>query len=106
MTHEDAPVKILDPSNPLLNVPNKITESDFNGWIDERGTYFLKNWDGKYVALLETHDPEEPGREGGLVVGKYGNGTYIYTGLSFFRELPAGVKGAYRLFANLVSVEN
>ena len=106
VTHEDAPVKILDPSNPLLNVPNKITESDFNGWIDERGTYFLKNWDGKYVALLETHDPEEPGREGGLVVGKYGNGTYIYTGLSFFRELPAGVKGAYRLFANLVSVEN
>jgi LmbE family N-acetylglucosaminyl deacetylase len=106
VTHEDAPVKILDPSNALLNVPNKITESDFDGWIDERGTYFLKNWDAKYVPLLETHDPGEPAREGGLVVGKYGKGTYVYTGLSFFRELPAGVKGAYRLFANFVSVEN
>jgi LmbE family N-acetylglucosaminyl deacetylase len=106
VTHEDAPVKILDPSNALLNVPNKITEGDFDGWIDERGTYFLKNWDGKYTPLLEMHDPGEPAREGGLVVGKYGKGTYIYTGLSFFRELPAGVKGAYRLFANIVSVEN
>jgi LmbE family N-acetylglucosaminyl deacetylase len=106
VTHEDAPVKIIDSLNPLLNVPNKITEADFNGWIDERGTYFLKNWDAKYVPLLETHDPGEPPREGGLVVGKYGKGTYIYTGLSFFRELPAGVKGAYRLFANIVSAEN
>jgi LmbE family N-acetylglucosaminyl deacetylase len=106
VTHEDAPVKILDPSNSLLNVPNKITEADFDGWIDERGTYFLKNWDAKYTPLLETHDPGEPAREGGLVVGKYGKGTYVYTGFSFFRELPAGVKGAYRLFANIVSVEN
>ena len=106
VTHEEAPVKILDPSNSLLNVPNKITTSDFDGWVDERGTYFLRTWDSKYVPLLETHDPGEPDREGALVVGKYGKGTYIYTGLSFFRELPAGVKGAYRLFANLVSVEN
>jgi len=106
VTHEDAPVKILDASNPVLNVPNKITEADFEGWIDERGTYFLRNWDPKYVALLEAHDPGEPAREGGLVVGKYGKGTYVYTGFSFFRELPAGVKGAYRLFANLVSAEN
>ncbi len=106
VTHEDAPVKILDPSNSVLNVPNKITDADFNGWIDERGTYFLRNWDPRYAAPLETHDPGEPPREGGLVVGKYGKGTYVYTGFSFFRELPAGVKGAYRLFANLVSVEN
>jgi LmbE family N-acetylglucosaminyl deacetylase len=106
VTHEEAPVKILDPANSILNVPNKITESDFDGWVDERGTFFLRTWDPKYVALLETHDPGEPPREGGLVVGKYGKGTYVYTGLSFFRELPAGVKGAYRVFANLVSVEN
>jgi len=106
VTHEEAPVKILNPSNSLLTVPNRITESDFDGWIDERGTYFLRTWDPRYIPLLETHDPGEPPREGGLVVGKYGQGTYIYTGLSFFRELPAGVKGAYRIFANLVSVEN
>jgi hypothetical protein len=99
-------VKILDPSNSLLNVPNKITESDFDGWIDERGTFFMRTWDPKYTPLLETHDPGEPPRQGGLIVAKYGKGTYIYTGLSFFRELPAGVKGAYRIFANLVSVEN
>jgi hypothetical protein len=106
VTHEDAPVKILDPSNAILNVPNKITEKDFEGWVDERGTFFLRSWDPRYSAPLETNDPGEPGRAGGLVVGKYGKGTYIYTGYSFFRELPAGVKGAYRLFSNIVSVEN
>jgi LmbE family N-acetylglucosaminyl deacetylase len=106
VTHEEAPVKILDPTNPLLNVPNKITDKDFDGWVDERGTFFLRNWDPKYTPLLESNDPGEPGRDGGLVVGKYGKGTYVYAGYSFFRQLPAGVKGAYRLFANLVSVEN
>ena len=74
--------------------------------IDERGTFFMRTWDPRFTPLLETHDPGEPPREGGLIVAKYGKGTYIYTGLSFFRELPAGVKGAYRIFANLVSVEN
>jgi hypothetical protein len=106
VTHEDAPVNILDPSSSILNVPNKITEKDFDSWVDERGTFFLRSWDPRYAAPLETADPGEPGRTGGLVVGKYGKGTYIYTGYSFFRELPAGVKGAYRLFANIVSVEN
>src|SRR5207244_11889950 len=106
VTHEEASVKILDPSNSLLNVLNKVTGSDFDGWIDERGTFFMRTWDPKYTPLLETHDPGEPPRQGGLIVTKYGKGTYIYTGLSFFRELPAGVKGAYRIFANLVSVEN
>jgi hypothetical protein len=91
VTHEDAPVKFLDPANPVLNVPNKISAGDFDGWVDER---------------LESADPGEPGRDGGLVMGKYGKGTYVYTGYSFFRQLPAGVKGAYRLFANLVSIEN
>jgi LmbE family N-acetylglucosaminyl deacetylase len=106
VTNEDAPVKVLDPSNSVLNVPNKITDKDFDGWVDERGTFFLRSWDPRYVAPLESADPGEPGRDGGLVIGKYGKGTYIYTGYSFFRELPAGVKGAYRLFSNLVSVEN
>ena len=106
VTHEDAPVKILDQGNPILNVPNKITEKDFDGWVDERGTFFLRSWDPRYVPLLESKDPGEPARDGGLVVGKYGKGTYVYAGYSFFRQLPAGVKGAYRLFANLVSVEN
>ena len=106
VTHEDAPVKIVDSASSLLNVPNKITERDFDDWVDERGTYFLRSWDLRYSAPLESADPGEPGRAGGLVVGKYGKGTYIYTGYSFFRQLPAGAKGAYRLFANLVSVEN
>jgi LmbE family N-acetylglucosaminyl deacetylase len=106
VTHEDAPVKILDPANPILTVPNRITEKDFDDWIDERGTFFLRSWDSKYSAPLESADPGEPGRAGGLVVGKYGKGTYSYAGYSFFRQLPAGVKGAYRIFANLVSVEN
>ena len=106
VTHEDAPVKILDPASSVLNVPNKITNNDFAGWIDERGTFFLRSWDPRYATPLETFDPGEPGRAGGLVIGKYGKGTYIYTGYSFFRQLPAGVKGAYRLFANIVSVEN
>ncbi len=106
VTREDAPVKILNPDNSLLNAPNKITEKDFEGWVDERGTFFMRTWDAQYVPLLETNDPGEPGRQGGLVLGKYGKGSYVYAGLSFFRQLPAGVRGAYRLFANLVSIEN
>jgi hypothetical protein len=106
VTKEDAPVKLLNPDHPLLSIPNKITDADFAGWVDERGTFFLQKWDPKYTPLLESHDPGEAPREGGLIVTKYGKGSYIYAGYSFFRQLPAGVKGAYRLFANLVSAEN
>jgi hypothetical protein len=106
VTREDAPVKIVDPTSSILSVPNRITSQDFEGWVDERGTFFLRLWDPRYVAPLSSADPEEPDRQGGLIAAKYGKGTYIYTGYSFFRQLPAGVKGAYRLFANLVSVEN
>ena len=106
VTDELAPVKILDPANPLLNTPNKITDKDFEGWVQERGTYFLDKWDPNYTPLLESHDPGEPPKQGGLVVAKYGKGSYVYTGYVFFRELPVGVKGAFRLFANLVSIEN
>jgi hypothetical protein len=106
VTKEEAPVKILDPSNRLFNFPNKITDRDFEGWVQERGLYFLGTWDSNYKPLLESNDPGEEPKQGGLVTAKYGKGTYVYTGYGFFRQLPAGVRGAYRLFANLVSIEN
>ena len=106
VTKEEAPVKVLQPSHPLFNVPNKITQGDFDGWVQERGTYFMRTWDPRYTPLLESGDPGEMPLQGGLVTVKYGKGTYTYAGYVFFRELPAGIKGAYRLFANLVSLEN
>ena len=106
ITNENAPVKILDPANSVFNVPNKITDRDFDGWVQERGTYFLSKWDPQYKPLIESEDPGEKPLQGGLVMAKYGKGTYVYTGYVFFRELPEGVKGAFRLFANLVSIEN
>jgi LmbE family N-acetylglucosaminyl deacetylase len=105
VTKEEAPVKVLQPSHPMFNVPNKISTSDFDGWVQERGTYFMRTWDPRYTPLLESGDPGEMPLQGGLVTVRYGKGTYTYTGYVFFRELPAGVKGAYRLFANLVSLE-
>jgi hypothetical protein len=106
VTKEEAPVKVLQPTHPVFNVPNKITPNDFDGWVQERGTYFMRTWDPRYTPLLESGDPGEMPLQGGLVTVKYGKGTYTYTGYVFFRELPAGIKGAYRLFANLVSLEN
>jgi LmbE family N-acetylglucosaminyl deacetylase len=102
---EEAAVKILEPANPIFHFPNEITQKDFDGWVQERGLYFMSQWDGKYTPLLETHDPGESEQKGGLLVAQYGKGTYIYTGLAFFRQLPAGVPGAVRLFVNLVSGE-
>lgn len=103
VTEEDAAVTLLAPEHPVLNYPNKITQADFNGWVQERGLYFPSQWDAAYTPLLSMHDKGEPDRRGSLLVATYGKGTYIYTGLSFFRELPEGVAGAYKLFANLVS---
>ena len=103
---EEAPVKILAPDHAVLNTPNKITQADFDGWIQERGLYFANEWDEKYIPIISSHDPNEPDRDGGLLVAKYGDGHYVYSGYSWFRELPAGVPGAYRLFANLVSLGN
>ena len=100
---ENAPVSFLLPEHPLLNFPNKITQKDFEGWIQERGLYFASQWDEKYETILSSHDPDEPDRKGGLLVAHYGKGTFIYTGYSWFRQLPAGVPGAFRLFANLIS---
>jgi LmbE family N-acetylglucosaminyl deacetylase len=104
ITDETSPVKFLKEDDPLLNKPNKITPQDFNGWIQERGLYFWSQFDAKYTPLLSMNDPNEPDLNGGLVYTHYGKGTYIYTGLAFFRQLPEGVPGAYRLFINLLSV--
>jgi LmbE family N-acetylglucosaminyl deacetylase len=100
---EEAPVVILDPANPIFHSPNEITQKDFEGWVQERGLYFMSTWDSNFTPLLESHDPGEGAQEGGLLIAHYGKGTYIYTGYAFFRQLPAGVPGAVRLFVNLVS---
>jgi hypothetical protein len=103
VTYANAPVHFLAPNNPLLNHPNKITPADFQGWVQERGLYFWGTFDPKYQPVLGMNDPDEPETKGSLVYAHDGQGIYIYTGLSFFRELPAGVPGAYRLFVNLLS---
>ncbi len=101
---EEAPVRFLAPTHAVLNTPNKITQADFDGWVQERGLYFADKWDSHYTAILASNDPGEPSREGGLLVASYGKGTYVFTGYAFFRQLPAGVPGAYRLFVNLISL--
>jgi LmbE family N-acetylglucosaminyl deacetylase len=103
VTDENAEVRILNPNHPVLNFPNKITANDFKGWVQERGLYFPNEWSKEFTPLLASNDKGETSKEGALLVAKYGKGNYIYTGLSFFREFPAGVSGAYRLFANLLS---
>lgn len=104
VTDETAAVKILRPDNPILNVPNKIGPADWKGWVQERGLYFFHTWDSHFTPLLEMHDPGDPPLDGGMMETKLGKGTYVYTGLSLFRQLPVGVPGAYRLLANLVSL--
>lgn len=106
VTVEDAEVRILNDKHPLMNTPNKITKKDFDGWVQERGLYFPNVWDEKYEALLSSNDPNEEARNGGLLLAQYGKGHYIYSGYSWFRELPAGVSGAYRLFTNMISLGN
>lgn len=101
---EDAEVQILAPDHEVMNVPNKIGQADFNGWIQERGLYFPLEWDSKYTAILSSHDPGEEPLKGGLLVTDYGKGHYIYTSYSWFRQLPAGVPGAFRIFANFISI--
>ncbi len=100
---EQAPVEILDPGNEIFHYPNTIRESDFDGWVQERGLYFWGKWDDHYEPLLACHDPGEDEQKGGLLEAQYGKGIYIYTGYAFFRQLPAGVPGAVRLFVNLLS---
>jgi len=87
-----------------MNFPNKITAQDFAGWVQERGLYFPDQWDAAWAPILSSNDPGEPPHDGGLLVTRCGNGWFIYTGYSWFRELPAGVPGAYRIFANMISL--
>lgn len=104
VTDEFAEVKFLAPNHEVLNYPNKITQKDFEGWVQERGLYFPNSWDKAFTPILSMHDKGEKNKKGSLLVAKYGKGYYVYTGLSFFREFPAGVPGAYRLFTNLISL--
>jgi hypothetical protein len=104
VTDENAPVRMVNPAHPAMRVPNHLGSADWRDWVQERGLYFARSWDPAYTPLLETHDPGEVPLEGGLLVARLGRGTYVYTGLSFFRQLPASVPGAFRLFANLLAL--
>ena len=104
VTDESSKVEILDPANPVFTWPNKITEKDFEGWVEERGSKFMQSWDPRYEPLLETHDAGQDPQKGGLLYARYGKGAYIYNAYALYRQLPEGVPGAYRLLANLVSL--
>ena len=101
---ENSPVKFLDPASPAFAWPNKVTEADFKGWVEERGHGFMRTWDSHYQPLVETHDPDQDPQEGGLLLARYGKGFYIYDAFALYRQLPSGVPGAYRLLGNLVSL--
>jgi hypothetical protein len=100
---EEAPVEILAPDDSIFHSPNEITQHDFEGWVQERGLYFADQWDDHFKPLLSSHDPGEQPLKGGLLRAQYGKGTYVFTGYAFFRQLPAGVPGATRLFVNLLN---
>ena len=101
---EASKVQLLNPDSPVFTWPNRITEADFSGWVEERGHGFLESWDKQYEALVETHDPDQDPQRGGLLLARYGKGAYIYDAFALYRQLPSGVPGAYRLLANLVSL--
>jgi hypothetical protein len=105
IAEENAPIKILIPDHTLMNYPNKITEKDFDHWVQERGAYLAESWEGKLFPLIAGNDQGEPAKLGGLLYSRYGKGVFIYTAFSWFRQLPAGVPGAYRLFVNLISAK-
>jgi len=104
VTVEEAEVRILELDHPAITGPNQITDADFENWVQERGLYFANEWSDEFTPLFSANDPGEPARDGGLLVAKHGKGYYIYSGYSWFRELPAGVPGAYRIFVNLLSL--
>ena len=105
VTEENAEIRFLEPQNPVLNYPNKITSKDFEGWKQEQGLYYPSEWNAAFTPILSSNDQGETPKNGALLIAKYGKGHYIYTGLSFFRELPEGVSGAFRLMANLISIQ-
>ena len=104
VTDENSAVSIIAKKHALVNFPNAIEEKDFEGWVQERGLYFPNEWNSEFTPILSMSDKGESAKKGSLLVAQYGKGNYIYTGLSFFRELPAGVSGAYKLFANMLSL--
>ncbi|MDX1479570.1 MAG: LmbE family protein, partial [Saprospiraceae bacterium] len=104
VTDESAKVEVLAPDHPVMHYPNKITSDDFDGWVQERGLYFADEWDAAFVPVLRMHDPGEEPADGSLLIAQYGEGHFVYTSLSWFRQLPAGVPGAFRLFTNLISL--
>ncbi len=106
VTEEDAKVTFLAPNHPVLNYPNKISNLDFEGWSQEQGLYYPNEWDNQFVPILESADTGEQPKKGALLVAKYGKGYYIYTGLSFFRQIPAGVVGAYRILTNMIELKD
>jgi LmbE family N-acetylglucosaminyl deacetylase len=105
VSEEDAKVTILDPAHPFFNWPNKIAPADFAGWVEERGSKWMSSWDDRYQALLESNDRQQPPQRGGLLYAQYGKGTFTYAAYAFYRQLPAGVQGGYRLFANIISLK-
>ena len=105
VTDENAKVTFVTPTHKVLNQPNKITEKDFTGWVQEQGLYYPNKWSSEFIPILASNDEGESSKTGGLVIAKFGKGNYIYTGLSFFRELPEGVSGAYRLLANMIALD-
>jgi len=105
VTDENAKVSFLAPNHKVLNQPNKITEKDFTGWVQEQGLYYPNKWSSEFIPILASNDEGESSKTGGLVIAKFGKGNYIYTGLSFFRELPEGISGAYRLLANMIALD-
>ena len=104
VSEEDSPITILEAQNPVFNQPNKITLRDFEGWVEERGSKFLKSWDPRYAPLLETHDKNQQPQKGGMVYARYGKGVYIYTAYAWYRQLPHAVPGAFRIYANMISL--
>lgn len=104
VTDETAEVRVIAPNHPVMNKPNRISMRDFDSWTQERGLYFPNSWDDSFTPIFSINDPGEPAREGSLLVAEYGKGHFVYTGISWFRQLPAGVPGAYRIFANILSL--
>jgi hypothetical protein len=106
VAEETAEIKVLASNHPVMNTPNKITQVDFDGWVQERGLYFPSEWAENYTSVLSSHDEDEDAKDGGLLIAEVGRGHFVYTGYSWFRELPAGVPGAYRLFSNILSLNS
>jgi hypothetical protein len=104
VVEEDSKVSILVPNDPVLNWPNKITTADFDQWVEERGHGFMHEWDSHYIALTEMHDTEQDPQKGGLLYARYGKGAYVYLSFAFFRQMPDGVPGSFRIMANLLSM--